>query len=96
MGLYSGELIIGRIFASEIWGGLLLEGLIVEILRYLNNTREQKCNFILTVTSHFQQKPELDKPDWKLALPVERPIAPMRTAGTAITIHPNEAAMERP
>ena len=38
----SGELIIGRIFASEIWGGgsyfregLFLGGLIIRILRYL-------------------------------------------------------------
>ena len=40
MGLYSGGLIIGRIFVSEIWGayfreGLLSEGLIIEILRYM-------------------------------------------------------------
>ena len=39
MGLCSGGLIIGRIFASEIWGanfreGLLMEGLIIGILRY--------------------------------------------------------------
>ena len=39
MGLHSGGLIIGRIFASEIWGayfreGLFLEGLIIGILRY--------------------------------------------------------------
>ena len=27
MGLYSGELIIGRIFASEIWGAYFREGL---------------------------------------------------------------------
>ena len=38
MGLYSGGLTIGRIFASEIWGayfreGLFLEGLIIGILR---------------------------------------------------------------
>ena len=46
MGLYSGRLIIGRIFASENWGGgggggayfpegLFLEGLIIGILHYL-------------------------------------------------------------
>lgn len=29
-------------------------------------------------------------------LPVEAPMAPMRTAGTAISTHPNEAAKERP
>ena len=46
MGLYSGELIIGRIFASEIWGvyfreGLFFlggggggKGLVIVILRY--------------------------------------------------------------
>ena len=39
MGLYSGGLIIGRIFAFEIWGayfqeGLFLEGLIIGILHY--------------------------------------------------------------
>ena len=39
MGLCSGGLIIGRIFASEIWGayfqeGLFLGGLITGILRY--------------------------------------------------------------
>ena len=45
MGLYSGGLIIGRIFASEIWGGLFSGGLnffflggggglIIGILRY--------------------------------------------------------------
>ena len=38
MGLYSGGLIIGKIFASEIWGayfreGLFLGGLIIGILR---------------------------------------------------------------
>ena len=42
MGLYSGGFIIGRIFASEIWGpyyqeGLFLGGLIIGILRYLKN-----------------------------------------------------------
>ena len=41
MGLYLGGLIIGRIFASEIWGayfreGLYLGGLIIGILRYYN------------------------------------------------------------
>ena len=41
MGLYSGGLIIGMIFASGIWGayfrdGLFLGGLIIGILRYLN------------------------------------------------------------
>ena len=40
MGLFSGGLIIGRIFASEIWGayfqeGLFLGWLIIRILRYL-------------------------------------------------------------
>ena len=40
MGLYSGGLIIGRIFASEILGGLFREGLflgglIMGILRYV-------------------------------------------------------------
>ena len=40
MGLYSGGLIIGRIFASGIWGayfreGLFLGELIIGILRYL-------------------------------------------------------------
>ena len=44
MGLYSGGLIIGRIFASEIWGayfreGLFLEGLIIGILRCKDTTR---------------------------------------------------------
>ena len=40
MRVYSGGLIIGRIFASEIWGayqwggGLFLEGLIIGILWY--------------------------------------------------------------
>ena len=42
MGLYSGWLIIGRIFASEIWGGgglifgrtCFSEGLIIRMLRY--------------------------------------------------------------
>ena len=29
MGLYAGQLIFGRIFASEIWGGLLSGGLIL-------------------------------------------------------------------
>ena len=29
-------------------------------------------------------------------LPAEAPIAPMRTAGIAITRHPNEAARDRP
>ena len=41
MGLYSGGLIIGRIFASDIWRtyfreGLFLEGLIIGILRYVD------------------------------------------------------------
>ena len=41
MGLYSGGLIIGRIFASEIWGvyfreGLFLGGLIIGILLYIS------------------------------------------------------------
>ena len=62
MGLYSGGLIIGRIFASEIWGayfreGLLLlllffflgGGLIIEILRYKPRT----CYWNFTV---FAQK----------------------------------------
>ena len=31
----------------------------------------------------------------KLVLPVLTPTAPIRTAGTTITMHPNEAAMER-
>ena len=40
MGLYSGGLIIGRIFASETWEayfreGLFLGGLIIGMLRYL-------------------------------------------------------------
>ena len=42
MGLYTGGLIIGRIFASEIWGAYFREGLylgggglIIGILRYL-------------------------------------------------------------
>ena len=41
MGLYSGGLIIGRIFASDIWGAYFREGLffwggdLSEILRYL-------------------------------------------------------------
>ena len=40
MALYSGGLIIGRIFTSEIWGayfleGLFSEGLIIGVLRYL-------------------------------------------------------------
>ena len=39
MGLYSGGLIIGRIFESKreglFSGGLFLEGLIIGILRYL-------------------------------------------------------------
>ena len=53
MGLYSGGLIIGRIFASEIWGGLfsgrliyflfilifLLRGGIIGILRVLRRTK---------------------------------------------------------
>ena len=47
MGLYSGGLIIGRIFASEIWGayfreGLFFGGLIIGILRYFMG-----INFIL-------------------------------------------------
>lgn len=29
-------------------------------------------------------------------LPAEAPMAPMRTAGIAITTHPSEAAKERP
>ena len=50
MGLHSGRLIFGRIFASEIWGayfreGLLLEGLIIGILRYVNlGNAEMKSN----------------------------------------------------
>ena len=40
MGLYSGGLIIGRIFVSKIWGayfreGLFLGALIIRILRYV-------------------------------------------------------------
>ena len=40
MGLYSGGLIIGRIFASAIWEtyfreGLFLEGLVIGMLRYI-------------------------------------------------------------
>ena len=40
MGLRSGGLIIGRVFASEIWGpyfqkGLFLGGLIIRILQYV-------------------------------------------------------------
>ena len=40
MGLYLGGLIVGRIFASEIWGaysreGLFLGGLIIGILLYV-------------------------------------------------------------
>ena len=43
MGLYSGWLIIGGIFASGIWGayfweGLFLGGLIIGILRYSTKT----------------------------------------------------------
>ena len=42
MGLYSGGLVIGRIFGSDIWGvyfreGLFLGGLIIGILRYVIN-----------------------------------------------------------
>ena len=41
MGLYTGGLIIGRIFESEIWGahfrkGLFLGGIIIGIFRYFN------------------------------------------------------------
>ena len=49
MGLYSGGLIIGRIFASGIWGsyfreGLFLGELIIGILQYLGLTTECFCN----------------------------------------------------
>ena len=60
MGLYSGGLIIGRIFASEIWGayfreGLFLGGLIIGILRFISEPgRNEKaggveCSFKLSV-----------------------------------------------
>ena len=44
MGLYLGGLIIGRIFASEIWGayfreGLFLGGLIIGILRGISKNK---------------------------------------------------------
>ena len=47
MGLYSVGLIVGRIFASEIWGAycresLFLGGLIIGILRYMFNVRDFK------------------------------------------------------
>ena len=35
MGLYSGGLIIGRIFASEIWGAYFREGLFIYLFIYL-------------------------------------------------------------
>ena len=35
MGLYLGGLIIGRIFASEIWGAYFWEGLFIYLFIYL-------------------------------------------------------------
>ena len=57
MGLYSGGLIIGRIFASEIWGAYFREGffflggggLIIGILRYF----DQVCDFSLNQVPRF-------------------------------------------
>ena len=49
MGLYSGGLIIGRIFASEIWGAYFREGLfwggglIIGILQYLKKIWHFMC-----------------------------------------------------
>ena len=51
MGLYSGGLIIGRIFASEIWGAYFREGLfggggggglIIGILRYISKITQTR------------------------------------------------------
>ena len=52
MGLYSGGLIIARIFASEIWGayfweGLFLEGLIIGILGYMVKVKKKVNSAIL-------------------------------------------------
>ena len=61
MGLYSGGLIIGRIFVSEIWGAYFREGLflggaggaggglIIGILRYIIDARKLSPEI---VTSH--------------------------------------------
>ena len=39
MGLYMGRLIIGTIFASEIWGAYFMEGLFLKGLREVVITR---------------------------------------------------------
>ena len=64
MGLHSGGLIIGRIFASKIWfsyfgggRGLFLEGLIVGILRYFiagNNWLSGSNGFLSLNASHLK------------------------------------------
>ena len=41
MGLYSGGLIIGRIFASEIWRAYFREGLLSEFLRFIESKQKQ-------------------------------------------------------
>ena len=64
MGLYSGGLIIGRIFESEIWGayfrkGLFFGGLIIGMLRYLIMTNykvrtvEAPTELFLVITDKF-------------------------------------------
>ena len=52
MGLYSGGLIIRKIFASEIWGpyfreGLFWGGLIIEILRYVKIVQPSFSGFVI-------------------------------------------------
>ena len=53
MGLYSGGFIIGRIFASEIWGAyfqedLFLRGLIIGILRYMGKGSYYKADCVIS------------------------------------------------
>ena len=61
MGIYSGGLIIGRIFASEIWGAYFREGLswgelIIGILRYSNNIESHLLQtFVITLSFPHQE-----------------------------------------
>ena len=55
MGLYSGELIIGRVFASEIWGayfreGIFLGGLSLEFYGIIFTPGPQ-CDFFCIIPS---------------------------------------------
>ena len=56
--IYSGGLIIGRIFASEIWGAYFREGLFLEgligILRYSATTNKIKRNTLKIPTDRRQ------------------------------------------